>query len=107
MSSRPPRPAPRARADRAPRARASRSSGSRAGSGGGADDGALVERDLLGPQHLVGLVALAGKQEGVTRAGLVEGRVNGGQTVHDPEMRHAAHALLDIVDDGAGILGAR
>ena len=40
-------------------------------------------------------------------ASLVERRVDRGQPVGDPEVRDAAHALLDVVDDRAGILGAR
>ena len=38
---------------------------------------------------------------------LVQRRRDGGQPVGDPQVRRAAHSLLDVVDDGLGILGAR
>ncbi len=49
---------------------------------------------------------LARQQERVLRAGLFQARPDGREPVDDPEVRHAAHPLLDVVDDGAGVLGA-
>src|SRR5690606_5346157 len=67
---------------------------------------ALVEWLLLGADHLVGLVPFPGEEKRVARPRLVQCRGDRLTAIGNPEMTGAAHAGLDVVDDGIGIFGA-
>ena len=65
----------------------------------------LIEIDLFGADDLIGLMALAGEKDRVA-APPRSAPLNGGQPICDPQVGHASHSLLDIIDDGVGIFGA-
>src|SRR5687768_15748419 len=67
------------------------------------DDLALIEIDLLSTDDLIGFVALAGQEDGVTTLAFAQRPLDGGETIGDAAVWHAPHSLFDVINDGVGI----